>query len=414
MNDTPHAANPSATRASAQPGAIAAVQTTRPSETSAAETAEAQHQVATAQLDTRTVALATLAVLAVFYTLYFAASIILPLLLALVLTLLLLPGKRLLVERLRLPAALAALLLILLLFAVLAAVVFALSLPATSWAAKLPQTFSALQHKLGFVGSAIDFARHGMERLSVALHGGGGAAGGGQPAPPAAPQPGGGPNLGGVGLTLLESTRAAMGQLLTLVVVLFFMLAFGDSLLRRVVEVLPTFGEKRRVVEIASEIERNISGYLLTITVMNLFTGTANGLQMWAQGFPDPLLWGALAFLLNYIPILGPFTGVVIFFLVGLFVKSGIWAALLPPAIYLAVHVLEGESITPMLLARRFTLNPVLVIVALFFWDWMWGVVGAFLAVPLLAIAKIVCDHIPALTPLGHVLGAPRKRGIKA
>ena len=127
---------------------------------------------------------------------------------------------------------------------------------------------------------------------------------------------------------------------------------------------------------------------------------------------PDPLLWGTLAFLLNYIPILGPFAGIVIFFFVGLFSKPTLWLALIAPAIYLGIHTLEGETVTPMLLARRFTLNPVLVILSLFFWDWLWGVPGAFLSVPLLAIAKIVADRIPALTPFGHLIGgAPQGAG---
>ncbi len=373
--------------------------------TQAEATREAREEIAISHPDTRKVCLVALTTLAAFYTLYVAASIILPLLLAVVITLLLLPGKRLLMERLHFPAALAALLLMLALLAVIAAAVAALSLPATSWLAKLPQTLQTVQQKLGFIGPVLRFVQNAMDHLHAALQGGQGAA---QQAAPAAPP---GPNLGGIGLSVLEGTRAVMGQLLVLLVTLFFTLAYGDSLLRRVVEVMPTFGEKRRVVEIASEIEHNISMYLLTITMMNLFTGGANFLSMWLQGMPDPLLWGALAFLLNYIPILGPLTGVVIFFLVGLFVKSSFVAALLPPAVYLAVHVLEGESITPMLLARRFTLNPVLVIISLFFWDWMWGVVGAFLAVPLLAITKIVCDHIPALTPLGHILGAPKRHG---
>jgi predicted PurR-regulated permease PerM len=103
-----------------------------------------------------------------------------------------------------------------------------------------------------------------------------------------------------------------------------------------------------------------------------------------------------------------------VFFVVGLFVYSTIWWAFLPAGIYLLIHVIEGETVTPMLLARRFTLNPVLVILSLFVWDWMWGVVGALLAVPLLAICKIVCDHIPHLTPLGHMIGGGRKGGDSA
>ncbi len=381
-----------------------------------ASTMEAQHQVATSQMDSGRLSLVILSTLAVLYTLHLAAAIVLPLLLALVLNLLLSPGKRLLVDRLRLPSSLAALLLILALFAVITAIGLAISLPASSWAAKSSQVVPLLQQQLGFIGPAIEFMRQGLHQLQQVMQPGGAGAGGG----------GGGQqvqqvqqatNLGGVGMSLLEGTGAALGQVLILLVTLFFMLAAGDSLLRNLVEVMPTWGDKRRVVDIAHEIERNISGYLLTITMMNALVGIANGLSMWAQGVPNPLLWGTLAFLLNYIPLIGPALGMLIFFFVGLFSNAGIWSALLPPAIYLLIHVVEGETVTPMLLARRFTLNPVLVIVALFFWDWMWGVTGALLAVPLLAVGKIVCDRIPALTPIGHLLGgstAPKETKVVA
>ncbi|MDT8870463.1 AI-2E family transporter [Komagataeibacter rhaeticus] len=119
---------------------------------------------------------------------------------------------------------------------------------------------------------------------------------------------------------------------------------------------------------------------------------------------------GVVAFLLNYIPIIGPMMGIIIYFLVGLFVYPSAWQALLPPAIYLCIHLTEGETITPMVLARRFTLNPVLVMASLMFWDWLWGIFGAFLSVPLLAVFKIICDHVDILTPIGHIVGDPPAR----
>jgi predicted PurR-regulated permease PerM len=364
---------------------------------------EAKETMRDAVFDVRTVALVILTFLAVLYTLYFAAEIILPLLFALVLNLLLQPPKRLLHNRLRIPNALTALLLIGVLFFVIAGIVTLISVPASGWIAKAPESLPKLQQRLGFLAEPIDFARHGMDQLQHLM----------ERAPTegqqqvSVQQPS---NIGGVGLSILNGTRAALGQILTLGVVLFFMLASGDGFLRRLVEIIPSFGDKKRIVEIAGEIERNISGYLATITVMNILVGVANGVAMWALGMPDPLLWGVVAFLLNYIPILGPITGIVMFFFVGLFSSPSLLLAAVPPAIYFVVHVIEGETVTPMLLARRFTLNPVLVIVALFFWDWLWGVPGALLAVPLLAITKIVCDRIPSLTPLGHLLGAASKR----
>ena len=116
------------------------------------------------------------------------------------------------------------------------------------------------------------------------------------------------------------------------------------------------------------------------------------------------MLWGTIAFLLNYIPILGPIFGICIFVLVGMLSFESLWWALLPPVLYFGIHLVEGEVLTPMLLARRFTLNPVLIILSLVFWFWMWGVIGAILAVPMLAILKIISDRLRPLKALGHFL----------
>ncbi len=365
----------------------------------AARTAVAQEEMATANFDALHICLVSLTVMATFCVLYLASAIVLPFLVALVLNLLLSPVKRFLTDRLRLPSALSALLLVLALFTVACAVAFALYLPAAGWIAKIPESLPQLQQKMSFLKAPLDMVQHQMAEMQKAVS--------------QAPQGGEAPlvvrqqtSSTGVGLSILSGTRMALGQLVTVVVTLFFMLTAGDSLLRSLVEILPTFADKRKAVEIAHEIESNISGYLLTITVMNLLVGIAAGLATWALGLPNPLLWGALAFLLNYIPILGPMSGVVIFFFVGLFTLPTVLWALAPPAVYLLIHVIEGETVTPMLLARRFTLNPVLVIMALFFWDWLWGVPGAVLAVPVMATTKIICDRIPSLMPVGHLLGA--------
>jgi predicted PurR-regulated permease PerM len=216
-------------------------------------------------------------------------------------------------------------------------------------------------------------------------------------------------SLGGVGLSILAGTQAAMGQIFTVVILLFFLLTSGDGLLRNLVEVVPEFRNKRQIVEISTEIEHNISGYLTTITIINLIVGVVNGVTMWLFGLPDPLLWGTLAFLLNYIPIIGPICGVMIFFFVGLFSFSTLGRAFIPAGIYLLVHIIEGETVTPTLMARRFTLNPVVVIVSFLFWDWLWGTPGALLSLPILAIFKIVCDRIPGLAAIGHMLGVSER-----
>jgi predicted PurR-regulated permease PerM len=384
------------------------------------ETLQARQVMAQANFSARDVSLVILASLAVLYTLYFAASIILPFVLAIVLGLLLSPPVTFLNHRLKVPRMLASLLAILLLFSVVAGIGFAISVPAQRWIARAPESLPTLEAKFSFLQRPFNAVQKGMAGIDNLVHQAqssgqsGGPSGGGDKKVQTvtiASSPSAG--MGGVGLTVLSGTKAFLGQLFTLLIILFFLLADGDSLLRRFVEILPSFAEKKRVVQIAGEVERNISLYLVTITVMNLLVGVANGLSVWAFGLPDPLLWGTAAFLLNYIPILGPLTGMVVFFFVGLFTFSNVVWALAPAGVYLLIHLLEGETITPMLLARRFTLNPLLVIASLMFWDWLWGVTGALLAVPLLAVTKILCDHIEVLTPLGHLLGAepPHHRG---
>jgi predicted PurR-regulated permease PerM len=165
--------------------------------------------------------------------------------------------------------------------------------------------------------------------------------------------------------------------------------------------VLPNFSDKRQAVDIYQQIEADISAYLVTITAMNAAVGVATALAMYLCGLGDPLLWGAVAFLLNYIPILGPLFGTGIFILAGMLSFDSLGSALLPPALYFGLHLAEGEMLTPMLVARRFTLNPVFVILSLVFWFCMWGVPGAILAVPMLAILKIVSDRVRPLKGSG-------------
>jgi predicted PurR-regulated permease PerM len=134
---------------------------------------------------------------------------------------------------------------------------------------------------------------------------------------------------------------------------------------------------------------------------MNLAVGVATGTVMALCGVGDPVLWGTVAFLLNYIPILGPMIGVVVFLLAGLLSIDSLWAAFLPAGLYLLIHLVEGETVTPMLLARRFTINPVF---RWSFWYWMWGVPGAVLSTPMLAISKIICDRVRPLMAFGHFM----------
>jgi predicted PurR-regulated permease PerM len=330
--------------------------------------------------------------LAILAAIYVASSIILPVALAFVLQLILQPAVRLL-ERIYLPRAIGALLVILLVIGALVGFVAALSVPAANWAEKLPQGIPRLENHLIVLKRPIEALQKVLQQAEHVTD----APGKKDPTVSVRRD---------IGLTsvLFAGTRAILDGLFTTVLVLYFLLVAGETFLRRIVEVLPSFSDKRQAVDISQQIEADLSAYLLTITMMNAVVGAATAIAMYLCGLGDPLLWGATAFLLNYVPILGPLFGVGIFLLVGMLSFDSLWSALLPPALYFGIHLAEGETLTPMLLARRFTLNPAVVILSLVFWFWMWGVPGAILAVPMLAILKIVSDRVRPLRALGHLL----------
>jgi predicted PurR-regulated permease PerM len=341
--------------------------------------------------DPKVIFLGGLFVLALLATAYVASEIVLPLVFALVLKLLLQPASRLL-ERLHVPRILAALLLILALFGTIVGLGTAISGPAATWAAKLPEGIPRLQERLSFMREPINTLQRFLQQVEDF---------GGTGQSPSAATSAGGPTL----LTkLFTGTRSFASGFFTTVLFLFFLLLSGDIFLQRLVEIMPRFSSKRQVVEISQQIESDISAYLVTITIMNAAVGIAMALAMWLTGVGDPILWGTVAFLLNYVPILGTALGVLIFLLAGLLTIDTLWQALLPAALYLGFHLIEGEALTPLLLARRFTLNPVLVVISLVFWFWMWGIPGAILSMPMLAVAKIICDRVRPLAALGHFL----------
>jgi predicted PurR-regulated permease PerM len=341
--------------------------------------------------DPKIVFLGGLFVLALLAAAYVASEIVLPFVFAIILKLLLQPAMRIL-EWLHVPRMLAALLLILALFGTIGGVGTVISGPAATWAAKLPEAIPRLEERLSFMRKPINTLQrflHQVEDLGET-----------RPLPKAAAAERG-PTL----LTkLFAETRDFAGGFFTTMLFLFFLLVSGDIFLHRLVEILPRFSSKRQVVEISQHIEGDISAYLVTITIMNAAVGMATGLAMWLTGVGDPILWGTVAFLLNYVPIFGAAVGVLIFLLAGLLTIDTLWLALVPAGLYLGFHLIEGETVTPMLLAKRFTLNPVLVIISLVFWFWMWGIPGAILSVPMLAITKIICDRVRPLAAFGHFL----------
>jgi predicted PurR-regulated permease PerM len=342
--------------------------------------------------DLRTILLLGIFVLMTFYTLYVAREILIPILFAFILNLLLQPAMAAL-TRLRLPRAIAALLMILLFFGAVGGIGVSISTPAAEWIAKAPESLTRLEQRLSVLKKPLAQLQDASKRVEDMTQGTQGKVTVAVNSP-------------GLGSLLLLNTQSFLMGLGVTVVLLFFLLVTGDMFLRRFVEIIPKFSNKKQLVDISQEIERNISGYLFTITLMNAGVGFFTGLAAYLFGMSDPILWGVAALLLNYLPIFGPLLGTGMLFLAGLVTFDTIWQALLPAAAYLIIHIIEGETITPMLLARRFTLNPVLVIISIVFWYWMWGVAGALLAVPLLATLKIICDRVRPLAAFGHFLGA--------
>jgi len=189
-------------------------------------------------------------------------------------------------------------------------------------------------------------------------------------------------------------------------VLLYLLLASGDLFLQKLVRVMPTFRDKKRAVEISHEVQQNISNYLFSVSLINVGLGAIVSGGLYFMGVPNAAMWGMLAALLNFVPYFGPVAGVILLSIVGLLTFDTLWQGLLPPAWYLLLHLLEANLITPVLLGRRFTLNPVVIFVSLIFWTWLWGVPGALLSVPILVSIKVVCDRIPALSSVSELLSS--------
>lgn len=187
-------------------------------------------------------------------------------------------------------------------------------------------------------------------------------------------------------------------------VLLYLLLASGDLFLQKLVRIMPTLRDKRRAVEVSHEIQRNISNYLFSVSLINLGLGIVVSVGLYFMGVPNAAMWGMLIAMLNFVPYFGPVAGVILLATVGLLSFDTLGQSFLPPIWYLLLHLLEANLITPVLLGRRFTLNPVVIFVSLIFWMWLWGVPGALLSVPILVSVKVICDRVPVLSPVSELL----------
>jgi predicted PurR-regulated permease PerM len=177
-------------------------------------------------------------------------------------------------------------------------------------------------------------------------------------------------------------------------VTLIFFLASQLDFRRYAVSFFTTRNGKLRFIRISNDIEEILASYVAVVTVINFGLGVTVGVGAWLFGFPNPIIFGVLAMVLNYIPYIGAACVTLILFAVGLVTFPSLGYALVPPAAFVAVATIEGQFITPAVLGHRLTLNPLVVLLALAFWAWLWGPIGAFLAVPLTVMGMVVLQHV--------------------
>jgi predicted PurR-regulated permease PerM len=280
-----------------------------------------------------------------------------------------------LAARWRVPAwafALAAVGFFLLLAQIIAALVMA---PLVDWIGRLPELAGILRGKLG-----------ALERGMVAFQ---------------SLQSMFGPVNSGLQIdlaALLQPTVAfltpTIGELLIFLTTLFFVLLDRADLRKHMILVFKDQDDRLRVIRIINDVERNLSRYIGTVTVINLGIGAITAAGAWMVGLPSPVLFGALAYVCNYVPYIGPAMVVVVLFAAGLVSFPSLAHASLAPLLFVALATIEGHVVTPNIVGRRLTLSPLGVFLSLAFWTWLWGPVGAFLSVPFLILGLVIVRHL--------------------
>jgi predicted PurR-regulated permease PerM len=343
-----------------------------------AEKAEAAEQAAKRIVSWRAAAqAATIGIFLIMFcaVLEFARPILLPIVSAMIVGLMLGPlSSR--AAQLGIPQAITAIVLLALVIGMFYAIIVLLSAPVVEWIGKAPEVGSLLRQKLYF----LDRPLAALEDLRKAL----------------SPQDGAlkvdtGTNLLAPVLTVVTP---AVGQTVIFIGTLFFFL-LGRNELRRYLVVFFNKRESRlRTLRILNDAEHHLTSYLSVVTLINACVGIFAGIATYLIGYPNPIAFAVLAFVLNFIPYLGPLIMEIVLFGVGLVTFPTLEQALIAPLVFLAFATLEGHFITPMIMGARLTLAPITVFIALVFWTWLWGPVGAFLAVPLLIVGLVTMQHL--------------------
>jgi predicted PurR-regulated permease PerM len=345
------------------------------------------------RVEITSIAITGLFILALFYTMYFARAFFVPVVLAVMLDFLLSPIVRAL-KRVRIPEPIGAVLVLLGLVSVLGTAMYSLADPVREWLNKAPATLATTREQLSKIRRPVEQVSRTAEQVEDATS---------APADTRATEVVvKGPSLSE---RLFGTTQSIVTVGMEVLILLYFLLAAGDLFLQKLIKVLPQLKDKKRAVTIARETEAGVSAYLFTMTLLNIGEGVVVAVAMALLGVPNAVLWGVLAVVLEYVPYVGAFVLAGILTLVGLSTFDTPLQALMVPAVYIAINFIQGNVLVPMVLGRRLTLNPVAIFIGLVFFWWIWGVPGAFLAVPILATFKIFCDHLETLQPIGEFLG---------
>jgi len=338
-------------------------------------------------------ALVVLATLAVGYTLWVAQDVILPVLLGMFFALI---GNPLIrgLQRLFIPRALGALLVLLAGLAGTVALGSLLIEPASEWAKQVPREMRDLAPKLRELTRPVQAANEAAEDFAR-------AADTGEDRPVEVVR-----TEVNDPYRSLTTTPMMIASVLAVVLLTFFFMVYGENLQRKALSLLPTRQQKRVSVEIMHSIEREISRYVLTISVINAVVGLALAGILYLLEVPlaEALLWGTMAMILNFAPYVGPLVGIIIMLMMGFVAFDEIWMSLLPAGIYLGLHTLEGQILTPIVLGRQMRLSPLVLILALMVFGWVWGIIGLLLAVPLLVCIKILFARIEGMEGWARLL----------
>ncbi|WP_240601814.1 AI-2E family transporter [Oleiagrimonas sp. MCCC 1A03011] len=204
---------------------------------------------------------------------------------------------------------------------------------------------------------------------------------------------------------VIAITPRVLAFALTVGLLVFFFLIFGDRMLLKLVEVSPSFASKRHVVTIVRSIQAEVSRYIFTATCINFTLGALTALILWGLKMPDPLLWGGLAALANFVPYVGAISMTLVLTVAGSMHFDHLLNALAPALSFAALTSVEGNLVTPMIMGRRMRLSPVAILIWLLLWAWIWGIAGALLAVPMLTTVKLIAEHIRGWEWFAHLVG---------